>query len=430
MGSRLVRRLLRPAEQGIHVRAAAVLNRLLGFKATVVEGIDFTATALVVRVRLRSRRLVCPCGRSSRATYDRSRRRWRHVDLGRWRVLIEAQIRRVDCRGCGRVRSEWMPWARPGARHTRDFEDLAGWLVKRMSKAGVALLLGTTWHTVDALVRRLVTEHLDGDRLDGLYRIGVDEIAYRKGRKFLTVVTDHDTGRVVHLAQGRTQEALTGFFDRLGPDRRARVVAVTMDMSRIYREPTREHLPQAAICFDPFHVIKWAGDTLEQAHQLLPRPARPITVPGLSAAQAWRRTRSTLRAAAETLDLTGRQIITALRTRHRRLHRAWQLKEQLRDLYRTVHPADTTTHLTRWITAAKRSRIPGFAALARRIDRNREGILNAVTHGLSNSLAENLNAGIRRIQTRAHGYADLDNLTEMIWLCHGGIPTPLPTPTH
>ena len=203
---------------------------------------------MVVGVRLRSRVLVCPCGRTSRARYDSSRRRWRHVDFGRYQVLIEAEIRRVDCRRCERVRTEWMPWARPGARHTRDFEDLAGWLVKRMSKAGVAALLRTTWHTVDALVRRLVGEHLDDDRLDGLYRIGVDEIAYRKGRKFLTVVTDHDTGRVVYLAEGRTSATLAAFYQQLGPRRCALIRAVTMDMTRIYREPTREYLPQAAIC--------------------------------------------------------------------------------------------------------------------------------------------------------------------------------------
>lgn len=310
------------------------------------------------------------------------------------------------------VRTEWMPWARPGARHTRDFEDLAGWLVKRMSKAGVAALLRTTWHTIDDLVRRLVGEHLDEDRLDGLYRIGVDEIAYRKGRKFLTVVTDHDTGRVVHLAQGRTSEALAAFYEQLGPQRRDLIRAVSMDMTRIYREPTLAYLPQAAIFYDPFHVIKWAGEALDQAHLGLPRPATPIIVAGLTGAQAWRKVRATLRAAAENLDDTGRAVLAALRTRHRRLYRAWQLKEQLRALYREVDPEDAAGYLKRWITAAKRSRISGFVALARRVARNFDGIVNAVHLGLSNSLTEGLNADIRRIQARAHGYADLTNLTE------------------
>ena len=411
------------------MRAAALLNRLLGFAGTVVADVSFTDAAIVIGVRLRSRTLVCPCGRTSRARYDASRRRWRHVDFGRHKVLIEAVIRRVDCRGCGQVRTEWTPWARPGARHTRDFEDLAGWLAKRMSKTGVAALLRTTWPTVDALVARLVDAHLDNDRLDGLYRIGVDEICYRKGRKFLTIVTDHDTGRVVHIAEGHTSVTLTAFYDLLGPERRARIRAVSMDMTRIYREPTREHLPQAAICFDPFHVIKWAGDTLGQAHTSLPRPDTPITVDGLSSAQTWRKVRATLRTAAENLDATGHAIIATLRVRHRRLHRAWKLKERLRDLYRTVPPDAVATHLRRWITAATRSDIPGFVTLARRVRRNFDGIINAVRHRLSNSLTEGLNAGIRLIQHRAHGYASLDNLTKMIYLCHGGIPTPLPTET-
>jgi transposase len=108
-----------------HVRVTAAFNRLLGFSGTVVEKVVFSATQILVSVRLRSRRLRCPCGQVSAATYDRSHRSWRHLDLGRYRVVVRAQVRRVDCRGCGRVRTEQVPWARPGARHTRDFEDTA-----------------------------------------------------------------------------------------------------------------------------------------------------------------------------------------------------------------------------------------------------------------------------------------------------------------
>jgi hypothetical protein len=237
-----------------------VLNRLLGFKGTVVDGVDFADGVMLIQLRVRSKVLVCPCGRTSKARYDRSRRRWRHVDFGRWRVVIEAEIRRIDCRSCQRVRTEWMPWARPGARHTRDFEDLAGWLVRKMSKAAMAALLGTTWETVDALVRRLVTEHLDTRRLDGIYRIGVDEIAYRKGRKFLTVVADHDTGKVVFVGEGRTQHVFGEFLQSLGEHGRQRIEAVSMDMTPIYRKATIAHVPHAAICLDPFHVIKWASE--------------------------------------------------------------------------------------------------------------------------------------------------------------------------
>ncbi|WP_343871524.1 ISL3 family transposase, partial [Dactylosporangium roseum] len=395
------------------MRAAAVINRLLGFEGTVVDDVCFTDTAMVVQVRLRSQVLVCPCGRTSRARYDRSRRKWRHVDFGRYRVVIEAEIRRVDCRGCGQVRSEWMPWARPGARHTRDFEDMACWLAKRMSKSAAAALLGTTWQTVDHLVARLVDTHLDSERLDAIYRIGVDEIAYRRGRKFLTVVADHDTGRVVFVGEGRRQDVFGRFLESLGEDGRARIEAVSMDMTAIYRGAATTHVPHAAICLDPFHVIKWAGEALDLAYQTCREQGVKIAVAGLTPAQTWQKARGALRQPAGQHDPTRTAIIEQLRRKHPRIHHAWRLKEDLRRLYQ-VPTSDAADHLRRWINRAKRSGINAFVTLARRLRRHRTGILNAIHLQLSNSLLESINAGIRLIQRRSHGYADLDNLIEMI----------------
>jgi transposase len=256
----------------------------------------------------------------------------------------------------------------------------------------------------------------------------VDEIAYRKGRAFLTVVADHDTGRVIWIGEGRSGATLAQFYELLGDHRRAQIEAVTMDMTRIWREPTLQQLPNAAICFDPFHVVKWAGDALELVYQATPRPTT-MTIGGLSPAKTWQKVRTVLRLPAEHLDQTGQTIIAKLRIRHRRLYRAWQLKERLRDLYRMVHPDNAATYLKRWITAATRAASNAMRTLAGRIRRNYDGILNAVRYRLSNSLTEGLNAGIRLIQRRAHGYANLDNLIEMIYLCHGGVSTPLPTET-
>jgi transposase len=410
------------------VRAATVINRLLGFKGTVVEDVRFTDAEVLVSVRLSSAVLVCPCGWTGKARYDRSRRTWRHLDFGRYRVLIEAEIRRVDCRGCGQVRTEWMPWARPGARHTRDFEDMAAWLVKRMSKTGVAKLLGSTWETIDALVARLVDAHLDSDRLDNLYRIGVDEIAYRRGRKFLTVVADHDTGRVLFVGEGRNQHVFGEFFASLGEAGRARIEAVSMDMTAIYRKATTAHVPHAAICLDPFHVIKWAGEALDLAYNTVREQGVKIGVDGLTHAETAQKVRGALRQPGEKHDPTRAAIIEQLRRKHPRLHRAWRLKEDLRRLYQILG-TDADDHLRRWINRALRSGINAFVTLARRLRRHREGILNAIHLQLSNSLLEGINAGIRLIQRRAHGYADLDNLIEMIHFCHGGTATPLPTGT-
>jgi transposase len=233
----------------------------------------------------------------------------------------------------------------------------------------------------------------------------------------------------VWIGEGRSGTLLTTFFDQLGPERCAQIEAITMDMTRIWRGPVLKYLPNAAICFDPFHVIKWAGDALDLVYQATPRPTT-LSIGELTPKQTWQKVRATLRQPAEHLDPTGWALLRKLRRHQPRLHRAWQLKEQLRDLYRSVHPADAHTYLTRWTTTASRAASNAFNILARRIRHNQHGIINAIHHGLSNSLTEGLNAGIRLIQRRAHGYANLNNLTTMIYLCHGGIPTPLPTETH
>jgi transposase len=140
--------------------------------------------------------------------YDRRRRRWRHLDLGRCRLWLVYEIRRVDCPDCG-VRTEELPWARPGARHTRDFEDMVLWLAQRTDRTSVSTLMRCSWETVTSIINRGVAELLDQRRLGTLYRIGVDEICYRHPHKYLTIIGDHDTGTVIDVQPGRSEESLT-----------------------------------------------------------------------------------------------------------------------------------------------------------------------------------------------------------------------------
>jgi transposase len=399
----------------------------LALPGVVVEGVSFTDSEVVVDVRRRARRLTCPCGARSGARYDTTRRRWRHLDLAGRKLWLRAQIARIDCRACGRVRTEQVPWARAAARHSRDFEDMVAWLAQRLDKTNTARLMRCSWEAVDAIVTRVVAAHINDTRLDGLYRIGVDEIGYKRGRQFLTIVADHDTGRVVWIGEGRSRETLQGFYDALGPARCAQIEAVTMDMAKAWREVTRECLPQATICLDPFHIIGWAGEAVDNVHRTAKQLA--VEVPGLAKSRAWLKVRGTLRAAAETLGDTGRHILAQLRRHQRHLFRAWQLKEDLRELYRSVDPGYARSYLKRWCTAALRSRIPAMKTLARRLRRHLDGIVNAVQLGLSNALLEGVNARIRLIQRRGYGFRSLESLTAMIYLCMGGIDIKLPTET-
>jgi transposase len=250
----------------------------------------------------------------------------------------------------------------------------------------------------------------------------VDEISYKRGHQYLTVVADHDTGRVVWVAKGRNRAALSGFFEALGPDRCAQVEAISMDMAPIWRDPCAWFIPQADICFDPFHVVRLANLALDAVYKNVSREHGTGT-----GDRDWRRTRYALRAGVEKLDEDHLAALRQLRRTRYTLWRAWDLKERLRDLYHHTAPTAARAHLKAWCTAALRSRLRPFINLARQLRRHFDGIVAAVEHGLSNSRLEGINAKIRLINRRGYGHPNGDHLAAMIHLCLGGITIPLPT---
>ena len=221
------------------MRVSTAFNKMLGIVGASVAGVAFAPEGVVVRLGRRRHKLRCPCGFKTWAAYDHRVRRWRHLDVGGTRLWLEAEVARLECRRCRRVRTEVVPWARPGARHSRDVQDVVAWLAQRVDKTTITKLLRVSWEAVAKIVVDVVADHIDQARLDGLYRIGVDEISYRKGHRFLTVVADHDQGgAVVWAKEGKDSATFQGFYDELGAERVARLEAVSMDMGGAYKKAT------------------------------------------------------------------------------------------------------------------------------------------------------------------------------------------------
>jgi transposase len=407
------------------VRVSTAFNRLLQIPGATVTDVVIDGRDVEVTLRPRARLLRCPCGKPVRAVYDRRLRRWRHLDLGRCRLWLVYAIRRLDCPDCG-VRTEQLPWARPGARHTRDFEDMVLWLAQRTDRSAVATLMRCSWDTVTAIINRGVAELLDGRRLHTLYRIGVDEVCYRHPHRYLTIIGDHDTSTVIDVQPGRSEASLANFYQSQPDSVLTEIEAVSMDVSKAYTGATVTHLPHATICYDPFHIMQWVNRALDRVY------AEAATGPGRAAMTTpqWKAARWALRTGENKLTDDKRALVSQIARTNRRIGRAWTLKEQLRDVYRIDHPpGGARDHLKRWITAAKRSRIPAFVALGKRLQVYFDAVLAAVELGLSNALIEGINAKIRLINARGYGHHSAETLTSMIYLTLGGLHPQLPTTT-
>lgn len=425
------------------MRVTTAFNKLLAIVGATVVSVTFAPEGVIVGLRRRRRRPVCPCGWKGRAIYDRSTRRWRHLDLGVSKLFLEAEIRRLHCRRCERVRTEAVPWARPAARHTSDFEDVVAWLAQHTDKTTITKLLRTSWETVAGIVGRVVAEHIDARRLEGLYRIGVDEVSWRKGHRYLTVVADHDQGgTVVWAGEGRDHKTLERFYDALGEDGCAQLEAVSLDMGGAYEKATNNRAAGARQCVDPFHVVKLANEAVDKARRWAwnlerrqrPTPKRPRGRPRADAPPPprnqvrWlKHTRWALLKDPDDLLDSQLAVLHELRRARSVLYRCWQLKEGLRDLYRLRRVEDAPRHLDWWLAWACRSRIPAFVTLSRTVRANRDRILAAVELGLSNSKLEGLNSKIRLINHRGYGHHSPAALISMIYLCCGGITVELPT---
>jgi transposase len=397
------------------VRVTTALNNVLALPGASVTGVRVSGEGVIVSVRLRRRRMACSvCGQLCSATHDRGLRRWRHLDLAGYRCFVQCELRRVSCGVCG-VRVEAVPWARPGARHTREFEQLVAFCAQRMAKSHVQALLRIAWETVGRIVTRVVADQLDQQRLQGLVQIGVDEISYRRGHRYLTNVADHQTGAIIWSAPGRGGGTLEQFFASLG-ERKASIRAVSIDMSEPYAGAIRRSLPQAEIAFDPFHVIALATVAVDQVRR---QHARSIGA-SLDVGGTWiKHARWALLKGGEHLSEHQRLTLAGIQATNQPLYRAYLLKEQLRALYRLPDPTEASAHLDAWLAWAQRSQLTPFTKLARTLSRHRNGILTAIRLGLTNARLEGLHNKIRLLCHRSYGLRSPQALIALIHLCCG-----------
>ena len=409
------------------MRNPSVWAWVLGVEKTVVERVTVEPDgSLVVRVRpRRSERGHCGLCRRRSAGYDRGegRRRWRCLDLGYVVAYVEGEAPRVKCREHGVVVAA-VPWARHGSGFTRAFEDQAAWLATHCSKSAVADLMRVVWRSVGRIITRVVHEQRKGqDLLGGLTRIGIDEISYRRGQRYLMVVVNHDNGRLLWAANGRDAATVRRFFTELGEERCAKIEKVSCDGAEWIMDVVEELCPNATICLDPFHVVQWATNALDEVRREVWNAARKAGFG--DDAKDLKGARWALWKNPGNLTSRQRTTLAVIEKTNKPLYRAYLLKEHLRLVFQLPF-AKAVKALDRWLSWARRCRLQPFVKLARSVTYYRDDIEAVLQHRLSNALVESTNTKIRLITRRSFGFHSPAPLIALAMLSLGGLCPPLP----
>lgn len=401
------------------MRVTSLLNKLLHLPGLWVRGVEFVGDTLFVDIQRRFQLLTCPeCGTRVRGRFEETMREWRHRALGGFRVLLRGPVRRLRCPRCEAVRTERVPWARAGSIFTRPFEDAVGLLAQKLDHTAVAEFLGISWITVGRIAARLIKEKLHTDRFENLRRIGVDEISYRKRHKYITVVVDHDTGRVIWAGKGKSSEALGAFFEELGTERAARIELVSIDMSAAYIKAIQKAVPHAQIVFDRFHVARLAQNAVTEVRRTEMRKLAPDQ-------RTWLKgTRWILlkRPAKRTPEDEAR--LAVIQQSNAPVYRAVLLKESFLEIFNQADPDKAEHDVKAWLKWAARSRLKPFVRLGRTIRKHLGGILAFIGSRLTNARLEGTNNKIRLLSHRSYGLHSAASLIAMVYLCCSKITLP------
>ncbi|WP_203235899.1 ISL3 family transposase [Gordonia sp. JH63] len=409
------------------MRTVRVLQKLLGIERARVVGVRFDEDdrghVMVATLELhKNARSRCPQCKKRCPGYDQppAPRLWRHLDMGGWRCFLELPATRVRCPRHG-VKTELVPWARPEVKMTRAFDDTVAWMCAHAPMTAVSAYLRVSWRTVSRIVERVVDDHVGlTKRLNGLRRIGIDEIAYRKGRRYLVVVVNHDTGQLVWAGEGAKKATIERFFDELGDVRAGEITHISADGAEYIGAVLAERAPGAYWCMDPFHVLQWVNQALDRC-----RSRVMSRIAGLSKVERGRLRWALLKNPDNLTESQERLQSIVVADANSVLARAYQMKEEIRHILSGAY-SSCWAPLRRWLRKAETCDIPEIRTLAPSIRKREVQIYNAVTCQMSNARVEATNCHLRSLTKRSYGFHTPDALIAMANLTRGGACPELP----
>jgi transposase len=341
-------------------------------------------------------------------------RQVRDLPCGPFRIVLELEVRRVQCRHCGTVKRERLDWLADNPRYTKRFAFYVGRRCRQASIRDVAKEMRLDWETAKTLEMQYMRLQVERAGRPGPKAIGIDEISIRKGHSYRIVVSDLVRKRPIWFGgEDRSQASMAQFYAWLGPRKSAGIRLAVMDMWKPFRNATSAAAPQAAVLFDKFHIMRHLGEALDKV-----RKAEYARLSGKDR-RFIKGQKYTLLARRENLSLDGKRSLALLLAANKRLNTAYLLKESFGQLWDYRHEGWARRFFDSWRNSLKWQRLKPYERFADMIDRHWDGIAaycrpeNKVSLGF----VEGLNNKIRVCQRRAYGLRDEEYLRLKVLSC-------------
>jgi len=352
--------------------------------------------------RERGRPLICSgCGRAYERAHDWSERWVQDLPiLGAETHLLVTRCR-VNCSACG-PKVEHIPWLAKWSRVTRRLAESVARLCKVLAIKHVAEYYGLGWDAVKAIDKGQLESRLGAPDLSDVDLLAMDEFALKRGHRYATIFVEPQRKQVLWVCRGRSREDIRPFFEMLGPEGRARIRAVAMDMNAAYEEEVRAQCRYATIVFDQFHVVaKYGREVIDPV-----RTAEANRQTHRAERQVIKGSRWLLLRNAENLKRKDRVRLRELLKVNRHLATVYILKDDLKSLWDYRYPGAARNFWREWYHRAIRSRIKPLKQFACRLREKIEAIIDHCYYPLHTSLLEGINNKIKVLKRMAYGFRD------------------------
>jgi transposase len=348
---------------------------------------------------------------------------WRDIRVCGWTVFFLYCPKEIICPTHGRIQEE-IPWAEQRARITYRVEYLVLTYSQLMTQRAAAELLGMPTSTFSDVLHRTISRIRDGHRIRGLKSIGIDEVSYCKGHKYITVVYDLDRSRVLWVGKGKARKTIDRFFNEALSDyQKKQITWACCDMSETFINAIKKHCPNAQLVLDRFHIVKALNEAMDEVRKEQWRKASK------DERQALKGLRWLLFKHVSKRSPEDQALIEQLKRGNHRIHRACVLKDEFNLFWDFSDKDQAKGFLKRWGTTALKSRLEPIRKFVHTIRKHSEDIITFVESRLTNAAAEGMNRIIGIVRNRASGFRSVEAFINLIYLVLGDVDIPAHIPS-